>query len=626
MKKKHEELVHIIRQQKQPISSTQLARLLNVTPRSVKNYVAAIQEEFPDLIAAGPRGYRIDTDTHVKAESDIPQTYHERSSYIIRQFFIDHAQEIDLYDLCDELYLSYSSIKGLLNRMNKEYQDTGITFRCRNDMIYADGEERHKRKFLTDIIYQESSERFVDLQTLKDIFPDLNVQQIHDILHETFKKHSCYINDFGYTNLTLHLAILLDRMQSGNTIEHSQKEQPELSEITVSVIDELEKSFHVALLDPERCDIHNLVTTSINLCHAESRQELITVVGQDIYEITQTVISSVNRQYGLQLDKDTLLYPLALHFKNLFARCKRNTSLRNPLLESIEASCPMLFDCAIYVANYLEASCNLHITADEIAYLAMHIGADIERQSSDSGKLKCVLLCPDYQNSRQEIYNYLLIHFDSEICISAACSYEAQLPDTAIDLLFTTIPVQKEYPHMLMIPPLKKAMNLKQIFEKIQEVMDQKKLHILSESFSDFFHESLFYLHTDAGLKKEQIIRILHDKLYAQGYTSPSFYEDVIKREEAASTAFGCIAVPHSMKMDARRTGIALALSKQGITWDKQIVHVVLLIAIHEQESHLFRKLYEALILLFSQKHVPDQIKECISFQEFRQLLLTLTD
>ena len=54
MKKKHEELVHIIRQQKQPISSTQLARLLNVTPRSVKNYVAAIQEEFPDLIAAGP--------------------------------------------------------------------------------------------------------------------------------------------------------------------------------------------------------------------------------------------------------------------------------------------------------------------------------------------------------------------------------------------------------------------------------------------------------------------------------------------------------------------------------------------------------------------------------------------
>lgn len=88
MKKKHEELVHIIRQQKQPISSTQLARLLNVTPRSVKNYIAAIQEEFPNLIAAGPRGYRIDTDTDVNTDHDIPQTYRERSAYIIRQFLL----------------------------------------------------------------------------------------------------------------------------------------------------------------------------------------------------------------------------------------------------------------------------------------------------------------------------------------------------------------------------------------------------------------------------------------------------------------------------------------------------------------------------------------------------------
>lgn len=45
MKKKHEELVQILRQQKQPISSTRLAKLLQVTPRSVKNYIAAIHPD-----------------------------------------------------------------------------------------------------------------------------------------------------------------------------------------------------------------------------------------------------------------------------------------------------------------------------------------------------------------------------------------------------------------------------------------------------------------------------------------------------------------------------------------------------------------------------------------------------
>ena len=101
-----------------------------------------------------------------------------------------------------------------------------------------------------------------------------------------------------------------------------------------------------------------------------------------------------------------------------------------------------------------------------------------------------------------------------------------------------------------------------------RDVTDQKKLHILSDNFSVFFNESLFLLHTDDHMRKENVIRSLHNKLYEQGYTSPLFYEDVMKREEAASTAFGKIAVPHSMKMDAKKTGIALALSRQGIEWD----------------------------------------------------------
>lgn len=44
-----------------------------------------------------------------------------------------------------------------------------------------------------------------------------------------------------------------------------------------------------------------------------------------------------------------------------------------------------------------------------------------------------------------------------------------------------------------MIPPLKKALDLKQIFEKIQDVTDQKKLHILSDNFSVFLMNHYFY-------------------------------------------------------------------------------------------------------------------------------------
>ncbi|MFQ7536008.1 MAG: PTS sugar transporter subunit IIA [Clostridium sp.] len=39
------------------------------------------------------------------------------------------------------------------------------------------------------------------------------------------------------------------------------------------------------------------------------------------------------------------------------------------------------------------------------------------------------------------------------------------------------------------------------------------------------------------------------------------------RRENAATTAFGGIAIPHAVEMDAMKTSIAVAISKNGIQW-----------------------------------------------------------
>lgn len=44
-------------------------------------------------------------------------------------------------------------------------------------------------------------------------------------------------------------------------------------------------------------------------------------------------------------------------------------------------------------------------------------------------------------------------------------------------------------------------------------------------------------------------------------FVSSHFLDEVLKREQAASTAFGQIAIPHSMKMDCEKTGLAIAIS-----------------------------------------------------------------
>ena len=54
---------------------------------------------------------------------------------------------------------------------------------------------------------------------------------------------------------------------------------------------------------------------------------------------------------------------------------------------------------------------HVDINEDEVTFLALHIGADIERQKTNDGKIQCILLCPDYMNMTASIYNKLLIDF-----------------------------------------------------------------------------------------------------------------------------------------------------------------------------------------------------------------------
>lgn len=628
MKKKHEALLKVLSDAAQPISSRQLANQLQVTSRSIKNYVTELNELFPNLIFSNAKGYTLCRTAQLKTVlNHIPQTFQERSSYIIRQFFINHERSIDIYKLCDELYISYSSVKLLLNRMNQEYQQANISFRCRNDEIYVEGNERDKRKFVTNVIYQESNGRFVDLSVLKDIFFYLDIDYLHTLLQTSFKSFNYYINDFGYINLSLHLTIILDRILNGNTLDHSQMDRNyEYHEVCNLIITQLEQHFQIHFSPNERHEINELIDTNLCLCLANNQQELKDIVGAEIYNITHSLIDSINRQYDLSLNQDTLLFPLALHFKNLFARYENNTYLKNPLLDTIQNSCPMLFDCAIFISNYLENEYHIQITNDEIAYLAMHIGAEVERQNKEHKKLKCILLCPDYHNNRSELYHHLLIHFDSQITITATYSYEDEIPPTPFDILFTTIQPKQAYQHVVVIPPLKSAVDLKTVFNRIQEILDRKKLQTLSQHCGKFFHEDLFYRHQSIEESKDEVIFQLYKKLKAMDFVRPSFFDDVMKREAAASTSFGQVAIPHSMKMDAKHTAIALALSSAGIPWNHHLVHVVLLVAINEAESHLFRELYEGLILLFSQDDVLDQIQACTSFEAFMQVLQTYTN
>lgn len=625
MRQGKEAIIAILKKQSEPISSTTLASMLSLSSRTIKNHIKSLNEAQPGLIRSTPNGYLLNRQMQIQEASDgVAQSYEERFTYITHSFFVDHASSLNIYDLCDELYLSYSSMKQLISKLNQQYEEYDLSLKCKNDEIYLHGAERNKRRFLTNTIYKEAAGHMIDTTMLKKHFPDVDISYIQHTLHQIFQMHNCYINDFGYTNLSLHITVIIDRIINGNAICDQCISSQQIHPLSEEVVETFADHFHITFNPMERQNMNELILANMNFSQGHSPDALKQVVGEEIFQMTNEIIDQINECYHLSLNKETLLYPLSLHFKSLFYRNQQETSLKNPLLETIQSSCPLLYDCAIFITDYLDENFSITINADETAYLAMHIGADLERQQKDIKKLRCALLCPDYQQSQQQIYNYLLIHFDSDITIPTIASFEEDLRDAHYDIIFTTIPLDDAKSSIILIPPIKSAIPLKEIYNQIQAVLEQKKLLVLYESYHTFFSSSLFYYDADGTSERDDVLKLLCKKLHQEHYVSNHFFYDVSKREEAASTAFGQIAIPHSMKMDAQKTGIALAISNQGISWGKQKVHIVLLIAINEADSYLFKELYEAIILLFAQPQTLPLLRRCKSFEEFSEVIFSM--
>ena len=95
----------------------------------------------------------------------------------------------------------------------------------------------------------------------------------------------------------------------------------------------------------------------------------------------------------------------------------------------------------------------------------------------------------------------------------------------------------------------------------------------------------------------------------ALGYVSASFKTFVKERENASSTAFGSIAIPHSVHMDAYQTKIGIAVSRSRITWGNNLVNIMLLIAINKYDKQILLTINESILSLFENPEILSRVK-----------------
>lgn len=629
MRRKQEELINYLYTHNEKVTANILSKALNLSIRTIKSYIAELNMNYPSLISSSNRGYVIDK---VKANSllqykdDIPQDYESRCIYIIKKTLLEKQDYIDIFDLCEELFISYSTLKKDIYKMNTSFANFKITFSSENNKLHVGGSEQNKRKLISHVMSEEVSGNFLNLTLLQESFPDYDLDDACTLIKDICKQHHYYLNDFSCVNFILPVTIMVSRINHGNHIinnnELIQVTNKNDEKIAKELCLALEQVFNVSFNSSEILEIYILFKNNANYINDEN-ENVSLLVSDEIIQITKNIIKNVDEHFFINLDSDNFITPFMLHLKNLKNRLIKNNLLKNPMLDSIKISCPTIYDISTFIAYQLTLSFHENVNEDEIAFIALHVGTEIERQKKEETKVSCLLLCPEYLNITSTLHKKIMMDFGDQLTIQKSISFENEILGNNFDLLITTVPVLESTNYFtVLLPPFPMSYEKNKILDAIIRIENTKKSQILTNNLNFYFNEKLFYSMNE-DISKSAVINELAERMINLGYVEENFKEEIWKRETASSTAFMNIAIPHPMKMSAYKTSIGVVISHKGIDWGNQhFVNVVFMIAFNKIDNKHFHALYESLVLLFNEPIVISEIKKCKNFNDFKDIVI----
>lgn len=620
----------------QPSTASTLADALNVSIRTIKTYIKEINQEYPETIVSSHEGYRIDQSkaAHILTDKDnpTPQTSQERVVYIISKL-INHNNKtaLDIYDLCDELFISLSTLKNELNKVKRKLNRFDLELNMNSDTIECIGLEKNKRKMLSSILYNESNNHFVNINSLQNAFIDIDIHFIKETVLEIFSQYHYFINDYSLINLVSHIAIAVDRIRNNNFNTQNIDSFPEIKlhefDLSRELAKKLEDHFNIKYSDAEIYEMTLLIISRATEIDYKSinKENIEQFIGLNCLNLVNSLIQDVNSFYYIDLSEPEFFIRFALHIRNLLVRSKNNYFSKNPLTDSIKVSCPLIYDVSVNMARTIKELTGITINDDEIAYIAFHLGSTLEAQRSLTYKIRALLYCPNYYDINLRITDMINHHFENELLITNILTDESEIDkikDT--DLIIATTPLSKasSFPSIninIFLSPRDQT----ELANKINLLQKEKS----KKKFEKYLRELIqpcFFERNNTLQNEEECIDYMVKKLEKEGYVDASFKEEVLEREKMSSTAFRNFAIPHSMKMFAKKTGMNIIISSTPINWKNTLVHLVIMMCFSKNERYIFNEIYDPVTMILSEPENVRKILQSHTYEEFIASMVSL--
>ena len=324
---------------------------------------------------------------------------------------------------------------------------------------------------------------------------------------------------------------------------------------------------------------------------------------KSVNEQVKGLIQKVSNLLSLNLTTDEhLQMMLSTHISKMIIRLRNQNYISNPALEEIKKQYSSLFNVIWLSIRTLSQYYELSIPNEELAFIVIHFQVAIEKIIKP---LNIVVVCQNGIATSELIMNKLRRIFSSEEKLTTISLRELDFYDLKnIDLVISTIGLPELNIPVIEVSPIitKEELRMIQQFYSEQST-DNYRMMKTSLNGREFNVASLNTLLKEPNLikvnvknKQECIERLILE--CNVGNQTKEFRESIIQRELLGSTSvYTGIALPHCDPKVVKQSELILMSLDKPIEWGKNLVSLVLLIAIAEQDISVFK---DSLIALYS--------------------------
>ncbi|HBF9639871.1 TPA: PTS sugar transporter subunit IIA [Clostridioides difficile] len=622
---KKELFLNFIKTQHDWIDSSTLANYLNVSTRSIRKYVNEINST-GEFILSSKKGYKVNLNNNCQTKVDSSENISpdNRLNLILKELIVN-SNGINIFDLSEELFVSPATIEGDIVKANKFIGSYNLKIKQSKFLLKLIGNESAKRKLMSSIIFKETGSDFLSLFDVQKIYQEYNLTKLKENIIYILKKYNLFINEYAINNILLHLMITIDRIKKNNYIESVEVVNyiDNNNDISISrdISNFLESEYNLTLTSAE---LYYLVfqltnkTTVLNY-HEMDTKSLPNYIDEHFFKLTKKIIKNVYDLYFIDLSDDEFVVKFTLHVKNLISRAKNNQVLRNQIPQKLKDSYPLIYDISVYICNQIQILENIEIDEDEISYISLHVGSFFDRQKLLEDKILCALITPNYYDLQFKIVRDLEKRFNESIEIIQIFSDTHNLDfDNKVDMVITTLPISDRCPiPFVYVNPYLNRKDYDNIQSKFIQIKDRKNILTVQNHLEMYFSESLFMKNIYLDSAKDYI-KFMGNILYKNKYVKPNYIDDVLIREKMSSTAFNNnVAIPHSMKMDALKTGVCLIVNDKPVKWGEEKVQIIAMIPINEKEKEKFNYIFESFIEILSEWNNVKELTKADNYSSF---------